>query len=84
MPDPYTDFYAAFLKDHPEELAGVRMVPLEGESTLMMTAATLRRFISWALGMGLVQDEDKALLYLTHMDELEGKARAAHKHDLQP
>jgi hypothetical protein len=84
MPDPYTDFYAAFLKDHPEELAGVRMVPLEGESTLMMTAATLRRFISWALGMGLVQDEDKALLYLTHMDELEAKARAAHKHDLQP
>ena len=69
MPDPSTEFYAAFLKDHPEELAGVKTFTIEGEPTLMMTTATLRRFIAWALGMGIVQDEDKALLYLTHMDE---------------
>ena len=84
MPDPYTAFYAAFLKDHPEELAGVNMVMIDGESTLCMSTATLRRFISWGLGMGYVTNEDQALLYLTHMDELEAKARAAHKHDLQP
>jgi hypothetical protein len=61
MPDPYNECYAAFLKDHPEELAGVRMVTSAGERQLMMTPATLCRFIAWALGMGLVGNVEKAL-----------------------
>jgi hypothetical protein len=75
MPDPYGAFYAAFLKDHPEELAGVQMVTIEGEPQLMMNTTTLRRFITWALGMGLVTNVDKALGMLEGIPTLDVRVR---------
>jgi hypothetical protein len=77
MPDPYREFYTAFLHDHPEHLAGVKLTVIEGEQHLMMTATTLRRFIQWALGMGLVGDEAKALGVLADIPNLENRARQA-------
>ena len=73
MPDPYGAFYAAFLKEHPEELAGVRMVTIEGQPQLMMNTTTLRRFIAWALGMGLVTNVDKALGMLEDISTLDAR-----------
>jgi hypothetical protein len=75
MHDPYGAFYAAFLQDHPEELAGVKVVPLAGEQTLTMTINTLRHFLTWALAMGYVTHEEKALAYLDGLPELEARAR---------
>src|SRR5262245_20223437 len=78
MPDPYGAFYAAFLKDHPEELAGIRTVMVDGESTLLLSVSTLQRFITWALGMGLVRNVDWALGVLADLPHLEARAREAH------
>jgi hypothetical protein len=75
MSDPYGSFYAAFLTDHPEALAGVTVVGGE----LFMNIETLRRFITWCLANGLVGDEEKALAMLERLPELEAQARAAHR-----
>lgn len=76
MPDPYTDFYAAFLKDHPEELAGFKTVTIEGERQVTMNTATARRFIQWSLGMGLVTHHEAALAMLEELPPLEARAKA--------
>jgi hypothetical protein len=54
--DPYAAFYAAFLTEHPDALAGVKMRTLPGgtEPQMMMTTATMTRFILWALDKGYV------------------------------
>jgi len=71
MSDPYASFYAAFLKDHPEALAGVKMV--DGE--MFLTTATLRQFIIWGLANGVVTHEEAALEMLERLPELDAQAR---------
>lgn len=77
MPDPYNEFYAAFLKDHPEELAGVKMCAIDGTPQLMMTSATIRHFLQWALGMGLVGNVEKAFGFLADIPNLDDRMRKA-------
>ena len=72
---PYTEFYAAFLKDHPEALAGVKVV----EGQLCMNTETLRQFLSWSLANGLVTDEARALALLERLPAMDQQARAAHR-----
>ena len=71
MPDPYSEFYAAFLKDHPDALAGVKMHTIAGEPEVLFDAATTRRFLTWALGMGLVTHVDKAFALLDELPAVE-------------
>ena len=74
--DPYTEFYDAFFTDHPEALAGVKVVA--GER--VFSADTMRQFIAWALANGLVIHEDRALAWLVRLPELVAEAPAAVQH----
>jgi hypothetical protein len=48
---------AAFLQDHPEALAGMRMVTLDGQAEPFMDLPTNRRFLLWGVAQGLFEAE---------------------------